>query len=177
MRTTVEKFRDTVRVIPDFPKKGILFRDITPVLADPKLCSDILSELASHWTNVRIDAIAGIESRGFLFGMSLAGKLGVPFIPLRKVGKLPGDTYKSEYQLEYGSATLEMQKDAINAGQHILIHDDLLATAGTARAAAHLVEQAGADVAGFSFLIELEYFNGRELLSREGTKVDCLTSF
>lgn len=177
MRTTEEKFRETVRVIPDFPKKGILFRDITPVLADPQLCSDILNELVSHWSNVKIDAIAGIESRGFLFGMSLAGKLGVPFIPLRKVGKLPGDTYQSEYQLEYGSAILEMQKDAINRGQQILIHDDLLATAGTAKAAAHLVEQAGAEVVGFSFLIELEYFNGRELLTNMGVKVDCLTSF
>ena len=177
MRTTEEKFRETVRVIPDFPKKGILFRDITPVLADPQLCSDILNELVSHWSNVKIDAIAGIESRGFLFGMSLAGKLGVPFIPLRKVGKLPGDTYQSEYQLEYGSAILEMQKDAINSGQQILIHDDLLATAGTAKAAAHLVEQARAEVVGFSFLIELEYFNGRELLTNMGVKVDCLTSF
>lgn len=177
MRTTEEKFRDTVRVIPDFPKQGILFRDITPVLAKPELCSDILTELAGHWTNIKIDAIAGIESRGFLFGMSLAGKLGVPFIPLRKVGKLPGDTYKSEYQLEYGSAVLEMQKDAIHTGQHILIHDDLLATAGTANAAAHLIEQAGAEVMGFSFLIELEYFNGREILSKHGVSIETLTTY
>jgi adenine phosphoribosyltransferase len=118
-----------------------------------------------------------MESRGFLFGMSLAGKLGVPFIPLRKVGKLPGDTYKSEYQLEYGSAILEMQKDAIHKGQRVLIHDDLLATAGTANAAAHLIEQAGAEVVGFSFLIELDYFNGSTTLSKHGVKVDSLTSF
>jgi adenine phosphoribosyltransferase len=177
MRTAIEQFRDTIRVIPDFPKKGILFRDITPVLAKPTLCADVLDELSARWDGIQIDVIAGIESRGFLFGMSLAGKLGVPFIPLRKVGKLPGDTYKSEYQLEYGSAILEMQKDAIHKGQRVLIHDDLLATAGTANAAAHLIEQAGGEVVGFSFLIELEYFNGSQLLSKHGVKVDSLTSF
>jgi adenine phosphoribosyltransferase len=177
MRTTIEKFRDAIRVIPDFPKQGILFRDITPVLAKPELCAEVLNELGDRWKGVQIDVIAGIESRGFLFGMSLAGKLGVPFIPLRKVGKLPGDTYKSEYQLEYGSAILEMQKDAIHKGQRVLIHDDLLATAGTANAAAHLIEQAGAEVVGFSFLIELDYFNGSTTLSKHGVKVDSLTSF
>lgn len=177
MRTTEDKFRETIRMIPDFPKKGILFRDITPVLANAELCSEILTELSDRWKGVTIDVIAGIESRGFLFGMSLAGKLGIPFVPLRKVGKLPGDTYKSEYQLEYGSAVLEMQKDAIHKGQRVLIHDDLLATAGTANAAAHLIEQAGGEVVGFSFLIELAYFDGARLLSKHGVTVDSLTSF
>ena len=177
MRTTEDKFREAIRVIPDFPKKGILFRDITPVLAKPVLCAEILNELGNRWSDIEVDVIAGIESRGFLFGMSLAGKLGVPFIPLRKVGKLPGDTYKSEYQLEYGAAVLEMQKDAIHKGQRVLIHDDLPATAGTANAAADLVEQAGAKVVGFSFLIELEYFKGSQLLAKHGVRVDSLTSF
>ncbi len=171
------KFREAIRTIPDFPKKGILFRDITPVLAHPELCMAILNELKNRWKTEKIDVVAGIESRGFLFGMGLAGQLGVPFVPLRKVGKLPGDTFQTEYQLEYGSAILEMQKDAIKAGQRVLVHDDLLATAGTANAAADLVRQAGAELAGFSFLIELEYFNGSELLAGHGAPVDRLTTF
>jgi len=172
-----EKFRAIVRTIPDFPKKGILFRDIAPVLAHPELCMAILNELKNRWKTEKIDVVAGIESRGFLFGMGLAGQLGVPFVPLRKVGKLPGDTFQTEYQLEYGSAILEMQKDAIKAGQRVLIHDDLLATAGTANAAADLIKQAGAEVAGFSFLIELEYFNGSDLLAGHEARIDRLTVF
>ena len=159
--STIQKFKDTIRDIPDFPSKGILFKDITPVLANPKLCSDLIELLAAPWRMQEIGAVAGVESRGFLFGMSLAGMLGIPFIPLRKKGKLPGNTFKTEYQLEYGSATLEMHKDAIFAKGNILIHDDLLATGGSAKAAADLIDQSGSRVAGFSFLIELAFFKAR----------------
>ena len=172
----IEKFSGAIRTIPDFPAKGVLFRDITPVLADPELCHGILDELGMRWDGTQIDAVAGIESRGFLFGMSLAGKLGVPFVPLRKKGKLPGDTFETEYQLEYGSAVLEMQKDSLSTGQNVLIHDDLLATGGTAMAGADLVSQSGANVVGFSFLIELMFFKGKELLE-EKAKVDALISY
>ncbi len=176
MTNVLEEFEQSIRAIPDFPKDGILFRDITPVLGNPKLCADLIDELADRWNGTRIDCIAGVESRGFLFGMSLAGKLGVPFVPLRKVGKLPGDTFKTEYELEYGSAVLEMQKDALKAGQKVLIHDDLLATGGTALAAADLVRQGAAEVVGFSFLIELDFFKGSEDLKKIAP-VDFLISY
>ncbi len=172
----LKEFSETIRTIPDFPEKGILFRDITPVLAKPQLCSRLIEELEAHWEGTKIDAIAGIESRGFLFGMGLAGKLGVPFIPLRKVGKLPGDTFKTEYQLEYGSAVLEMQKDAVKSGKNILIHDDLLATGGTALAAADLISQADCQVVGFSFLIELSFFKSKTELEKVAP-VEMLISY
>lgn len=173
---TIQKFRDTIQAIPDFPKKGILFRDITPVLSHPELCREIVEQLAIPWKNSNVEAICGIESRGFLFGMSLAGYLGVPFVPLRKKGKLPGDTFSTDYQLEYGTATLEMRKNNLQQGQRVLIHDDLLATGGTARASADLVKQAGAELVGFSFLIELAYFRGETGLENHA-EIHFLTSF
>ena len=176
MAAVLNQLKETIQTIPDFPKEGILFRDLTPVLTKPELCAAIIEELASRWTEADLDGVAGIESRGFLFGMSLAGKLGVPFVPLRKVGKLPGETFQTEYQLEYGSAVLEMQKNGVARGQHILIHDDLLATGGTAVAASDLISQAGGKVAGFSFLMELDYFAGREDLE-EIAQVDSLISY
>ena len=154
----LQKFKDTIRSIPDFPKEGILFRDITPVLGNPELCKGIINLLADQWLDKDVDAIAGIESRGFLFGMGLAAQMNVPFVPLRKKGKLPGETFETEYQLEYGTACLELQKDAIPSRSKVLIHDDLLATGGTALAAADLIKQSGCDIAGFSFLIELAFF-------------------
>lgn len=157
-------FESSIKSIPDFPKPGVLFRDISPVLSNPLLCAAIVNELAERWSGVQVDAVAGIESRGFLFGMSLAGKFGVPFVPLRKKGKLPGATYRADYDLEYGTSTLELQTDAVKSGQHVLIHDDLVATGGTALAGADLIRQAGGQVAGFSFLIELEYFKANAKL-------------
>lgn len=176
MANVLEEFEQSIRAIPDFPKEGILFRDITPVLSKPHLCAQLIDELAERWAHVQIDVITGIESRGFLFGMGLAGKMGIPFVPLRKVGKLPGDTFKTEYELEYGSAILEMQKDSLSKGQKVLVHDDLLATGGTAKAAADLIGQAEADVAGFSFLIELDFFKGRDDLTGIAP-VDSLISY
>lgn len=165
MKATIEQFKATIRNVPDFPKPGIQFKDITPVLAQPVLCRAIAQELAEQWRNQGITAVAGIEARGFIFGAQLALLLDVPFIPIRKAGKLPFHTFKVAYSLEYGEAELEMHRDAVSAHDRVLIHDDLLATGGTAEAAAQLINQAGGVVSGFSFLIELEFLKGRELLS------------
>ena len=159
-----EKIKSAVRDVLDFPKEGIVFKDITPILKDAKLCSEILDALVLKVSGTKIDAIAGVESRGFFFGLMLACRLGVPFVPLRKPGKLPYKTVKQEYQLEYGSASIEMHEDAIERGQHVLIHDDLLATGGTMGAASRLIEQQGGIIAGYAFLISLEFLNGKEKL-------------
>jgi len=170
----IERLEEAIETIPDFPKKGVLFRDILPVLNDPMLCDAVLQEMSSRWEDKDIDAVAGIESRGFLFGVGLAGLLGVPFIQLRKLGKLTGVTHSHEYQLEYGTATLEIQKNALKEGQKILIHDDLLATGGTAAAAAELLLKADVKLAGFSFMVELEYFKASKKLKEYGVPVDVL---
>ncbi len=149
-----------VREVMDFPKKGISFKDITPLLQDPEVSQAILDALIAQSKNLDLDAIAGIDSRGFLFGPSLARALNIPFVLIRKKGKLPADTIAVEYDLEYGSACLEMHKDAIKKGDRVLIHDDLLATGGTALASAQLVEQLGGKVAGFSFIIDLAFLEG-----------------
>jgi adenine phosphoribosyltransferase len=158
------KIKQTVRDVNDFPKPGIIFKDITPILKDSVLCGEITAALAKQLSELKIDAVAGIESRGFLFGMSLANLLGVPFVPMRKAGKLPYKTVQHSYDLEYGSATLEIHEDAFLPGQRVLIHDDLLATGGTVVAASHLIEKLGAQVAGYSFIIALDFLNGRERL-------------
>ena len=157
--SSIEILKNSIRDIANFPKEGILFKDITPVLSNSALCAFIIGETTNRIKNYRIDAIAGIESRGFLFGMSLAQKLETGFIPIRKKGKLPHETVSVSYQLEYGHAEIEMHKDAIKEGMHIHIHDDLLATGGTAAAVAKLIEEQGAIVSSFSFIIELEKLN------------------
>ena len=154
-----------IRDIPDFPEKGILFRDITPALDSPEAFGWICDTLAQRYSGYDIDKIAGIEARGFLFGSVLAYKLGKGFIPVRKPGKLPGETVSESYSLEYGKATLEIQIDAVAAGESILIVDDLLATGGTAAAAAKLVENAGGRVIEILSIIELTDLKGREALS------------
>lgn len=159
-----EKIKSAVRDVLDFPKEGIVFKDITPILKDTELCSEILDELVSKLSKTKIDVIAGVESRGFFFGLMLACRLGVPFVPLRKLGKLPYKTIKQEYRLEYGSTSIEMHEDAIERGQHVLIHDDLLATGGTMEAASRLIERQGGIIAGYAFLISLEFLNGKEKL-------------
>lgn len=159
------KIKKTLRDVADFPKPGIIFKDITPVLQDTVLCKEITQELALQLKGITIDVVAGIESRGFLFGMALAQELNVPFVPIRKVGKLPHKTIQQSYDLEYGSATLEVHEDAFFSGQQVLIHDDLLATGGTVVAASKLVEQLGAKVCAYSFLINLDFLNGKERLS------------
>ena len=160
--TIEEKLRDTIRDIPDFPKPGIIFKDITPIMKDPVLSNEILDHLYEYYKNEGIDVVAGIESRGFLFGYPLAMKLGVPFILIRKKGKLPYKKLSYDYDLEYGSATIEIHEDAVGHQQRVLIHDDLLATGGSAEAAARLIESAGGEVAGFNFLVALDFLNGEE---------------
>jgi adenine phosphoribosyltransferase len=158
------KIKSTVRDVPDFPKQGIIFKDITPILKDPILCQEITAALAGRLKDLDIDVVAGIESRGFLFGPALAQLLNVPFVPIRKAGKLPYKTVQQSYDLEYGTATIEVHEDALLKGQHVLIHDDLLATGGTVVAASELVKQLGAEVTGYSFIIALEFLNGKARL-------------
>ena len=157
-----EKLKASVRDIRDFPKPGIIFKDITPILKDYQLCNEIVDEICERLKHDKIDIVAGIESRGFLFGMMIAQKMKVPFVPIRKQGKLPGDTISETYDLEYGTATIEIHKDAFEAGKNILIHDDLLATGGTTAAAGSLVKKLNGNIVCFSFLIELKFLNGKE---------------
>lgn len=155
-----QQIKSAVRDIPDFPKPGIVFKDITPILKDPKLCENIMDAFVDQLKGIRIDVIAGVESRGFLFGLTLATRLGVPFIPVRKAGKLPYTIRQKAYKLEYGTAIIEMHTDAFEPGQHILIHDDLLATGGTVTAASELIKEMGGVVAGFAFVVGLGFLNG-----------------
>lgn len=154
----------TVRLVPDFPKVGIAFRDITTLISDPSLSARVLEALVSE-VSADTKAIAGIESRGFLFGMAMALELQLPFIPLRKQGKLPHHTLSISYALEYGKATIEVHRDAVNAGDAIHIHDDLLATGGSAKAAGELIQMAGGEVSGYSFLIGLNGLPGEGIVS------------
>ena len=171
------RIKQTVRDVNDFPKPGIIFKDITPILKDPGLCIDITAALAEQLSNVAIDVVAGIESRGFLFGPSLAQLLNVPFVPIRKAGKLPYKTIQQTYDLEYGSATIECHQDALLKGQRVLIHDDLLATGGTVVAASKLILQMDARVAAYSFIIALDFLNGRERLKPYGNELFSLASY
>jgi adenine phosphoribosyltransferase len=159
-----DRLKGTIRDVPDFPKEGIMFKDISTIMLDPKLSNDVLNHLVDLYKNEKIDAIAGIESRGFLFGYPLAMRLGVPFILVRKEGKLPYKKISHSYDLEYGSATIEIHTDAIEKGQRVLVHDDLLATGGSANAAAALIEKCGGCVAGFNFLVSLDFLKGEEKL-------------
>src|SRR5437879_4441652 len=154
----------TVRVIPDFPVKGIPLRDITTLLQDPHAFRSAIDALHERVRDLNIDLVVGMESRGFIFAAPLAYLLGVGLVPVRKLGKLPGDTLSVEYELEYGSNTLEIHRDAIGPGQRVLIVDDLLATGGTVLATVDLVRQLGGEIAGAAFLIELEDLGGRARL-------------
>lgn len=156
----MNKLKNAIRDIKDYPKRGILFKDITPVLLDPLLNLAIVDEIAAQWEGVKIEGIAGIESRGFIWGNMLATKMRVPFIPVRKHGKLPYNKISESYDLEYGSATIEIHSDAVGKGQKILIHDDLLATGGTANASKNLISRAGGEVVGYSFVVELAFLEG-----------------
>ena len=164
-----------IRDIPDFPVEGILFKDITPLLQNPQAFREAIDQLAARYKDRAIDQVVAIESRGFIFGAPLAYKLGAGFIPVRKPGKLPAETISVEYTLEYGTNTLEMHKDALKPGDRVLLVDDLLATGGSARAAANLIEQLGGKVEGIAFLIELEFLHGRSKL--EGYDVFSLITF
>ena len=171
------RVKQAIRDVPDFPKPGILFKDITPILLDAKLSAEIAQELAAQVANWKIDAIVGVESRGFLFGMMMAQALNLPFIPVRKAGKLPYKTVSHQYQLEYGTATIEMHTDVIQPGWNILIHDDLLATGGTACAAAELIQKQNGTVAGFAFLVTLDFLNGKNALDKYSNNFVSLISY
>ena len=171
------RLKAAVRAVPDFPKPGILFRDITPVLEDAALCTAAVDGFRHALAAQRIDAIAGIESRGFLFGMPLAMALNIPFVTVRKKGKLPWKTVGYRYDLEYGSAEVEMHVDSVKPGMRVMVHDDLLATGGTAAAAAELIKKQGGTVAAFSFLIELSFLNGMDRLKPYGAEVVRLVTY
>ena len=156
----------TIRSVADFPKKGIVFRDITTLLKNKDALRLSLDMLYEQYKNERIDKVVGIESRGFILGSALAIKLGAGFVPIRKPGKLPAEKVRQEYQLEYGSDAIEIHRDAITKGERVLLHDDLLATGGTILAAAKLVEQLGGTIVGLSFLIELSFLQPRKRLAQ-----------
>jgi adenine phosphoribosyltransferase len=166
-RGSMDALKLKIRHVPDFPKPGILFYDVTTLLRDPEGFRVAIDSLAQPHANDGIDLVVGIESRGFILGSAVADRLRAGFVPVRKLGKLPSITIRASYDLEYGSDSLEMHRDAIEPGQRVLIVDDLLATGGTARATVDLVRQLGADVAGVSFLIELIELNGRARLEGE----------
>jgi len=168
---------NTIRDVPDFPKPGIIFKDITPILQDPELTRDVVNEMANSVKHLKLDAIAGIESRGFWFGIMLANQLNIPFIPIRKKGKLPYKTVSYSYDLEYGSAEIEIHQDAVKGGMNVLIHDDLLATGGTAIAAAELILMQKGNVAGFSFVVDLSFLNGKGKLTKYSEKIVNLVRF
>lgn len=160
----MEELKKAIREIPDFPKKGILFYDITTMLKDPGAFAQSIDALAAKLDGKDYDAILGVESRGFIFASALAYKLGKGLIVVRKPGKLPADTIQATYELEYGTDTIEMHADAVGAGQKVVIVDDLLATGGTAQATAELVKKAGGKVEAILFLVELDFLNGRKKL-------------
>jgi len=160
----VERLRAAVRDVPDFPKKGIMFKDITPVLSDPSLFRASIDLFLERCRGREVDKIVGIDARGFVFGSAVAYELGVGFVPIRKRGKLPYKTEIARYSLEYGEAEVEMHTDAVSEGERVVLVDDLLATGGTSAAAAALIRNAGADLVEAQFLIELEFLEGRKRL-------------
>lgn len=158
------RIKNHIEEVPDFPKPGISFKDITPILRNAALCREILDAMVENAAALKPDLIIGLESRGFMFGFGLAQRLDIGFIPVRKPGKLPREVYSESYDLEYGSAILQLHKDDITAGSRVLIHDDLLATGGTAAAAASLVNKVQGHLVGYDFLVELSFLHGRHLL-------------
>ncbi len=159
-----EQLKKLIREIPDFPKKGILFYDITTLLKDKVGFATLIDKFSEHYIAQKVDLVLGMEARGFIFGPALAYRLNAGFVPVRKPGKLPAETVKQSYALEYGEATLEVHKDAIQKGQRVLIVDDLLATGGTAHATAKLATSLGAEIAGLGFVVELDFLHGRDKL-------------
>jgi adenine phosphoribosyltransferase len=175
--TIEDKLKAIIRDVPDFPKPGILFKDISTIMLNPEISKEVLNHLKELYLEQQIDAVAGIESRGFLFGYPLAMELGIPFILIRKEGKLPYKKLKYSYDLEYGSAVIEIHEDAVIPGQRVLIHDDLLATGGSANAAAELIKKCGGEIAGFNFLVGLSFLNGEEKLNKHSSNIVNLARF
>lgn len=169
--------KSLIRTIPDYPKKGIMFRDITTLLADPQGFRMSVNKMVKRYTGLKIDKVAGIEARGFIFGAPLAHQLGVGFVPIRKKGKLPADTISHEYDLEYGTDVVEIHADAIKNGELVLLVDDLLATGGTAEATIHLIEKTGGNVRECCFVVELPDIGGRARLQKLGYSVFSICAF
>jgi adenine phosphoribosyltransferase len=165
MNATFPRVRAAIRDIPDFPKPGIVFKDITPILNDGKIFAEVIGGLTARYQSLRIDKIAAMESRGFIFGAPLAENIGAGFVPLRKFGKLPYATVSETFNLEYGTETLEVHTDAIAPGERVVIIDDLLATGGTAEASTRLVRRIGGEVVEMAFVVELAFLGGRKRLS------------
>jgi adenine phosphoribosyltransferase len=161
-----DQLKRLIREVPDFPKKDILFYDITTLLKDKRGLAALIDQLSSHYVNKHVDLVLGMEARGFIFAPALAYALNAGFVPVRKPGKLPAPTVKHDYALEYGSNTLEIHRDAIQKGQRVIIVDDLLATGGTAEATTKLATTLGADIVGLGFVVELDFLNGRDKLKR-----------
>jgi adenine phosphoribosyltransferase len=159
-----DQLKKLIREVPDFPKKGILFYDITTLLKDKVGFATLIDKFSEYYIGQQVDLVLGMEARGFIFGPALAYRLNAGFVPVRKPGKLPAETVRCEYALEYGNNCLEVHKDAIQKGQRVLIVDDLLATGGTAAATANLAVSLGADIAGLGFVVELDFLNGRDKL-------------
>ena len=173
-----DKVKQTIRDVRDYPKPGIVFKDITPVLADPSLFRAVVREMVSSLESQNIEAIAAVEARGFIFGSVLAHELNCRFIPVRKAGKLPYKIRSRKYDLEYGTAAIEMHEDAVIEGSRVLVHDDLLATGGTAGATANLIQDLGGVVAGFSFLVNLSFLPGeKNLIERFGLEPQYVVSY
>jgi adenine phosphoribosyltransferase len=172
-----DKLDKAIREVHDFPKPGINFKDITTLLLNPELSTEIVDAFIERLKGKKIDAIVGVESRGFLFGFLLANKMKIPFVPIRKVGKLPGETLKFKYDLEYGSAEMEVHKSDVKEGWNVVVHDDLLATGGTACAASELIQQLGAKVAAFAFVISLDYLKGNEKLEKYSKEIISLKRY
>ena len=169
--------KDYIRTIPDFPHEGIMFRDVTTLFADPRGFRMAIDQLLHPYAGMQIDKVAGLEARGFILGGAIAHQLSVGFVPIRKKGKLPGKTISQDYKLEYGEATLELHDDALEAGENILLVDDLLATGGTAEAGIKLIEALGAKVVACAFIIDLPELGGRKKLEDMGMTVQALCDF
>lgn len=172
---SLERLRSAIRDVPDFPNPGILFKDITPVLADAVLLREAIEGMAEAFAEAKVDKVVGIDARGFIFGAMIAQRLGAGFIPVRKKGKLPWKTRGVDYSLEYGTNSVEMHLDALAPGERVILADDLLATGGTAAAALELIAASGAELLGSVFFIELGFLNGREKLVYTGPVHSLLT--
>ena len=172
-----QKIKSVIRDVPNFPKEGIIFKDISTIMMNPILSAEILDHLVELYKDKGLTKIAGIESRGFLFGYPLAIRLGLPFVLIRKKGKLPYEKLSYSYDLEYGSATIEIHTDAIEMNDKVLIHDDLLATGGSASAAAELIQQCDGKVEAFNFLVSLDFLNGTDKLKKYTNNISKLASY
>ena len=173
----MNKILESIRTIPDFPKKGIMFRDVTTLFSNPQAFQETVNEICNHWRNKSLTKIIGIEARGFILGSCVSLELNLPFIPIRKKGKLPYTTIEESYELEYGKASIEIHSDALNSNDNVLIIDDLIATGGTALASISLVKRLEASVSGCSFIIDLPVLEGKKKILDLGIEVQTLCEF